>query len=422
MKPRTVIQKQVVAACNSLPTINEKQSNWSFESCVKHTARRTKKYLACLSCGDIFGEHDKYLLKDAKKCNCPHCGRTLQIKDTTKHKFKDTIIWGILTICKGFQVIRFFEMKINYKVGEAARYYNYEIVQKWIREDGKHVTRALRLCSIFYSNSWIYSSDIQIRKESYLYNIVPDAYYPVRKYLPILKRNGFIGNFHNIEPINLFTSLLKDNIFETMFKAGQMNVLKYAADNDKSLAPYWDSLKICVRNHYNITNPIAWFDYIDLLNKFTKDVRNPKYVCPLDLIKEHDRFVEKKMLIDTNKETLEDIIKSEPIYEGLKRSFLDLEFSDGEIHISVLNSVKDFFTESEIMHHCVFSNRYYLKPDSLVMTARVNGDRIETVEFSLRSFQIVQSRGRFNMLTEYHDQIIELVKKNIPEIMKRVTA
>ena len=43
------------------------------------------------------------------------------------------------------------------------------------------------------------------------------------------------------------------------------------------------------------------------------------------------------------------------------------------------------------MHHCVFSNQYYLKEDSLILSASIEGKRIETIELSLDTMLIAQS-------------------------------
>ena len=71
-------------------------------------------------------------------------------------------------------------------------------------------------------------------------------------------------------------------------------------------------------------------------------------------------------------------------------------------------------------HHCVFSNSYHLKPDSLIMSASVNGKKTETVEVNLKTFTVVQSRGKFNKNTAYHDRIISLVNKNMHLIKERL--
>lgn len=51
--------------------------------------------------------------------------------------------------------------------------------------------------------------------------------------------------------------------------------------------------------------------------------------------------------------------------------------------VRVLESLSDFYKEGKLLHHCVFSNAYYKREDSLIMSATVDGRRMETVEFSL---------------------------------------
>ena len=74
------------------------------------------------------------------------------------------------------------------------------------------------------------------------------------------------------------------------------------------------------------------------------------------------------------------------------------------------------------MHHCVFSASYYLNEESLILSATINGERVETVEFSLDEFRVVQSRGVCNKNTEYHDRIVSLVNSNADIIRQRIKA
>ena len=64
------------------------------------------------------------------------------------------------------------------------------------------------------------------------------------------------------------------------------------------------------------------------------------------------------------------------------------------------------------MHHCVFRNAYYLKENSLILSATIDGRRIETIELALDTLEVIQSRGVQNKPTDYHERIIDLVKKN----------
>ena len=88
----------------------------------------------------------------------------------------------------------------------------------------------------------------------------------------------------------------------------------------------------------------------------------------------------------------------------------------------MLDSVIAYYEEGNALHHCVGECEYYLKPDTLVFSARVEDKRVETVELSLQTFKVLQSRGLCNRNTEYHDRIIKLVQKNVGLIRKRMAA
>lgn len=75
-----------------------------------------------------------------------------------------------------------------------------------------------------------------------------------------------------------------------------------------------------------------------------------------------------------------------------------------------------------MMHHCVWANAYYLKENSLILSATIGRQRIETVEVDLQTLKVVQSRGVCNSNTEYHDRIVNLVNSNMDLIRKRISA
>ena len=74
------------------------------------------------------------------------------------------------------------------------------------------------------------------------------------------------------------------------------------------------------------------------------------------------------------------------------------------------------------MCRSVTIDEYYSKPDSLILSARINNQRIETIEISLKTMEIIQSRGACNKDTEFHHIIIKIVRKNMKAIRKRLVA
>ena len=113
-------------------------------------------------------------------------------------------------------------------------------------------------------------------------------------------------------------------------------------------------------------------------------------------------------------------ILQEKHYQEAKAKFFGLVFDEGDIRIRVLESVQEFVEEGEVLHHCVFSNEYFNDDNSLIFSAMVDGVKTETIEVSLETMKVVQCRGRYNKNSEFHDEILKVMNKNIPLIAKRM--
>ena len=225
--------------------------------------------------------------------------------------------------------------------------------------------------------------------------------------------------------MKLLPALLTDSRAETMFKAGRKSELNYFLQHPMYFDTYWNTYKIVLRNNYAISDISLWVDYISLLERCGKDIHNAHYVCPSDLKAEHDRYQERARVIREREEReaqRKKALENEERFRELKGKFFGLSFTDGLLVVSVLESVDDYYKEGNALHHCVGQCEYYLKPKSLVFSARIDNQRIETIELSLETFKVLQSRGLCNKPTEYHDRIIRLVQKNARQIRKRMTA
>jgi putative methionine-R-sulfoxide reductase with GAF domain len=245
--------------------------------------------------------------------------------------------------------------------------------------------------------------------------------YPRQRLIPELKRTGYRTALYGQKPLDLFRILLSDSRAETLLKTGQTKLLKRLLDMgwQRNIDNYWASVRICIRNNYAIKDATLWCDYLDFLRFFGRDLHNAQYVCPTDLKVEHDRYMHKKAKADARQE-LEKQLEKEAEYREAKEKFFGLMFSDGLISVRVLESVAEIVSEGKAMHHCVGS--YHSKTDSLILSAYIDGKRIETIEISLSQLRVIQSRGVCNKNTKYHERIITLVNNNIPLIEKRLAA
>lgn len=424
MKPKTALHKKVVELSSKLPIISEKQKQYAIDKSFENWAVISRNTLFCLECGCSWKEGkgiDSSLNDDKRKC--PDCGKTLKLFNQNDKVFKELEYFGILTTIEGYQVIRMISVTKFMKKSELPTYRVSEVMQHFIDEKGIMTTMAksIQMMSHAY-DQWVFHSELEIRqgtqRDALRANLNPWKVYPERKVLPILKRNGFKGNCHDIAPQNLFKGILTNSNAEYLLKSNQISVLRYYLSNSR-YEKYLPSVKICTRNGYIIKDFKTWMDYVDLLIHFNKDLLNAKYVCPDNLKLAHDKLVAKKRAIQRKakyKDLKKEIETAQIQYVTEKQIFFGLVFKDQKITVKVIEKVSDFMDEGDEHGHCLFTNEYHKKPDSLVFSACLGTQRLETVEVSLSEMKIEQSRGKGNRATKYNQKIIDLVNKNIPKI------
>ena len=422
MKPRNKFEKAVLEQSKHLRPITKTQSKWAFRECIDHFAYRLPKgRTTCMDCG-----YSWVMDKQRETCTCPHCRAKLQVKETFQRKLQQKHYFTTLTACGEYQVLRMFLLVAEMEKGCKAEYYALEIGQYWWNAQGRKALVAIQRILGHYVDTFSYCAPMAIRNDNEAYRYVAySQIYPKFKVSDTLRRNGFKNDFHNIPPTTLIPALLSDSRAETLIKSGRTDHLRYFLGKRRVLDEYWQSYKIAVRNGYNITDISLWCDYVDMLRRLNKDIHSPKFLCPTNLKAEHDRRQEelnrqreREEIAQKQQKAMED----EKRFKELKSKFFGIHFTDGTIQVHVLESVREHLEEGATMHHCVFSNEYYLKEDSLILSATIEGKRIETIEVSLKSFEVVQSRGVCNKNTEYHEQIVNLVNANRRLISQRMKA
>lgn len=382
----------------------------------------------CLECGHSWKpEHDR------KWQICPECNAKLQKVYNYRTLYNYAAYMAVFTVCEGFQVVRMVWVSKRVKMNCKAEYFGKEVMQHWIDERGGHTTMALSVNGMSQAaDAWVWHSEMKVKssgcyKSNFRHNISPYKSFPKAQILPIFKRNGFEGDFHWISPLEFFVELLRSQYFETLLKSKQSSLLRFVADRG-GIYRLWPSIKICIRNNYIIKDAKIWADYIDLLEYFKKDIRNAHFICPKNLQAEHDLLMNKKRKIQQKEKDMSDREKAiqriekakleKENYIVQKQKFFDLLFAEDKIKIEPLKSVDEFMKEGDELQHCVYTNAYYNLPVSLIMSARINNNPIETIEISLEKMDVVQCRGKLNKNSEHHDQIISLVRKNMSKIQK----
>ena len=424
MKPKTKLQHEVIAHSQKLYKIDNDILSWAKKDILEHKGYATKTRVICMDCGESFSP----TLVSRKRAICPHCDTKLKIEQTKKRTDKQHIFVGYADIVDRFQVIRYFEIIGYYKAGEDSRYHTSEIVQHWILPDGKCEYYGRNHTLTSYVDSW--NGDMEIRKHypnyyipNNKYEVYPKKYHPDSTFKTEYRKYGIDHNLRGLTFLEAIKLLPESPMAETLLKAKQYSLLERLNDHYSSTYHYWPSIKICLRNKYKIKDVKIWFDYLDLLRYFNKDLRSAHYVCPKNLNKEHDKLVKRKRRAQDKlnaEKKRKKLLEDTKIFNELKSKFFGIVFSDGKIKVRVLETVEQVMEEGDILHHCVFTNGYFKRPDSLILSATVNGKKTETVEVSLKELKVVQCRGLQNSNSEYHDRIISLVNKNMHLIKERL--
>lgn len=343
--------------------------------------------------------------------------------------FKEIEYFSVLQTCAGYQVVRIVIAYKHMKKNFAPTYFCKEVMQHWINPKGE--VRTLSLSTNVFSSTidaWKFYSPLEIKPKDFFRNakfyINPCKVYPQIKVLPVLKRNGFKTSVYEIAPHLLFYSLLTDPIAETLLKAKQLNVLQYYLGASRQCVKRnWQAVKTVIRNGYKIADVQIWEDYLELLRYFKKDLSCPAYVCPKNLSEAHDHLLQKKREI-IRKKKLQDlrleIEKAQKRYASDKKRFFGLIFQQKQLTISVIENVKDFMQEGDDLHHCVFTNEYYDRKDSLILSAKIAEQSVETIEISLSRMEILQCRGMKNKPSKHHEKILNLLSQNLYLIKERM--
>lgn len=424
MRPRNLREKHIVELNGRLRPLTTPQMQWALNSTINHYGYRLKSGMCtCMKCGH------EWLETRNGMCLCPECGTQIEIKDTKERVIRDKSYFNVITTLEGYQVVRMFLMMVEMRKGMKVKPAFLEIGSYWIDCKGNTTVVGLQRTLGHYIDSFAFGSPLEIRRDNEAFQRISDEWvYPRIKVTDTIKRNGFKGSCHHIHPVTLFQELLTNPKAETLMKSNEIELLRYLCyrlTNKADIEDYWNSIKIANRNDYKVNNSQMWIDYIKMLERCGKDILSPKYICPSNLKEEHDRYMRKGHILEAKKKIAEDIRKAqerEASFKEQKEKFFGIRINDGEIEVKVLESVEEYRQEAESQHICLFSAAYDQRESSLILSARIDGRIIETIEVDLRTLRVVQSRGVCNQNTDYHDRIINLINANAHLIKERITA
>ena len=421
MKPRNKKQQHIVELNGRLRPLTTPQKQWALNSTINHYGYRLKSGMCtCMKCGH------EWLETRNGMCLCPECGTQIEIKDTKERVIRDKSYFNVITTIEDYQVVRMFLMIVEMRKGMKAKPAYLEIGSYWIDPKGNTTVVGLQRTLGLYIDSFAFGSPLEIRRDNDAFQRISDEWvYPRIKVTDTIKRNGFKGCCHAMHPVTLFQQLLTNPKAETLMKANEIELLRYLCHHPAEVDKYWNPIKIAKRNGYKIKDSQMWFDYIKMLERMGKDIHSPSLVAPKDLKIAHDEYmakVERQRIKEQMEKDRKRAEADQAKFEELKGRFIGLAMTDGEINLHTLDSVAEYYEEGTRQHICVGSAAYYLKADTLVLTATIGNKTVATVEISLKDYSIIQCRAFANGVSEYTERIAGIINSNKRLIAKRKIA
>lgn len=390
----------------------------------------------CSCCG-----HTKFRVNPQEPtAKCPKCGHTFKSIESTRTTHHGFGYCAVLSALGDWQIVRYVCTECYSKKGSAG-YAMSEVLRKWYNVRTRQVVTEKVATKCF--PTWIdqpYSmySDLRIAKQETHYSSewFRHTICPHGKIHDELRKIGFsIPALRKMDSVCKSFEIVKScPMAETMLKRGQYELVNYMDGYEKKAKHFERQFILALRHGYNLekVNLKDYIDYLEQCEQLHYDLHSPKWLCPASLDKEHarlNRLIERKKIEARRKEYLSDYEKKrkkiERDYAKRIQRYVGLLITNGTLEIRPLLSVREFVDEGAEMQHCVFWNGYYdakKHPYSLILSAKIDGERIETIEISTKDWRIVQSRGFQNNPTGHHSEIISLVEKNMKTIRKMAKA
>ena len=442
-KEQQKTQEQIRKVRKSLPALTDAQKRFMNERVmfpnhkVYHTASGN---CWCSHCGHAF-KADKDSLTSVMVC--PECGHAFSAEKSRRTTANGFGYSALIQQVRGWQVVRYFCTEYFAKKERKTNYRHVEVLRKWYNPLTKQT--ATERAYTRFGASWQdqpYSSwgTLYFAKEEdsyYASEWFKCAVYPQMNINPFFVKKGITKQailMGRIDEIGA-TIALVDSIpyVQSLLEQGKDKELYGFVSHYKTALKFKEQIRIAVKHgfkfdEHNLRRVNDYFEYLRELKTLRRDMHSPKYLVPKDFYKEHAKTsalmyekLEDMRMAKIARQEMRRLEQDKKAFEEFGKKverYKNLAICGEGIEIRPLLSIDEFKAEGEAMHHCVFSMGYYKKSNCLILSARIDGKRVETIELDLKSWKIVQSRGVCNKITPQHDTIVGLMNKNMGKIKK----
>lgn len=431
MKCRTKEQQRLLGVIKTLKPLTMKQQAYARANALEHIGIESKGRVKCSVCGNNWRPLN---VSDMKSITCPKCKRKLEL--VHNHSKLIDAAYFCLTESFGdkYQVLRYFwvERKMELYGFNEIGYKIMPVAVIFIRmKDAKPILFTIGSHTMFYRFTWEFGTSFGYNgsKSHIIWREYINAV-QTKSVTSILERNGWDGKNLYGHPDREVVELLKNGIYETAYKTKQYEICRSYILGLPDLDDETMKVVLKLSNRYGKTyNRDEWNDFKDYvgdLKYLERDIHNPSVLFPKDFQETKmriNRLAERKRQEARQRAWYEDELrwakqKSErrntKIQEWLQiysQHFSGMRIVAEGFQIRPLITLSDFSDESKEMKHCILT--YYGKINTLLLSVTKDGKRVETAEVNLvNNYEIVQCRGHCNQPSQWHQQIVGLLKQS----------
>lgn len=414
MKAKTKTEKAVVRLSGQLKPIGDRDKERA-KRLFRQIGYDRGRHTVCLECGSEFKTIYGVQVK------CPVCGKTIEIEHSLKRKYHDLKYYSLLTIRGGFQVERVMVVEKDWRRGSAPCYDFNEVYQVWTNEKGVQLYMTLPHSCNWYYFHWDYGATLRLTRYHDIASQGTSHGYRVWRILPVLRRNGFTGDFQDCNSAVLFKMLLRERWFETLWKIG---LGQEAFKRPAQFKEWFKQVVYCQKTGYKIGDYSMWFDMLCMMKRLQAPTHCGQHLCPANLKQAHDMWQNRVHRLEMQKrreERMRRLEEDEKLYAETHGMFVGVFFEYKGIQYHVLENVREFIAEGDAMDHCVYDMSYFNKTDSVILGVRdEQGKRLATIELDRGTWKILQCKGRHNLVPPKCRTIKDGVHANI-NILKRAS-
>lgn len=448
MRPRNKTDREIVERFNRrgltrAEVVPDDVRRWAERAVVKPAAMASGRKAWCTACGEYF-PLDASTVKEGRAMTCPHCGARIIVRRTRKRKVSEEGFFQQLDTDGDLQIIRTYEWFYNARVGKKGEPVFKHVYDLWLTEGFESRWR--------FSVAMVYSGyedrfgwgNLELRSD---YKLCGDPargwnvtdVYPRIKLQPWLSTLDIRRPWMGHDLYDLIIGIMCGGSSETVWKIRRFNpsICRYYFEHAPNTEQYYRQVCLAHRHGYRCKDAATWFDHLRMLEHEGRDIHNPRLIFPKNLQAEHQRLldaIERRRQAEERRREQERLIREEQqrlerqkqdnkeniAYRKRLGKALGVVVAKGDIEIRPLQDMQDFYEQGRDLHQCVYSARYYEHADAIILCARVNGERTETVEVFLKDGRIGQCRGIHNQNSKRHDDILDLVRSSVTKFTRAV--